>query len=127
MHSVFPRGTRRVCCQHLYINCKNSGYSGTTFHKFFWTTVNAYNKYVFSKAMKEIQAYDSNVVEYLDSTTEQWSRHVLNPKVCCDHDTTNFVERYNPCTKPYRDLPVLTLLEGLCMFSSLVASLHFHS
>ena len=53
------------------MNCKNAGYSGTTFHKLFWTATNPYNKYVFSKAMKEIQAYDANAVEYLDSTTEQ--------------------------------------------------------
>ncbi|XP_021727467.1 uncharacterized protein LOC110694608 [Chenopodium quinoa] len=97
---AFPRASRRICCQHLYSNCKTKGFSGTTFHKLFWVAADAYNPYVFNKAMEKIHAYNPDVVLYLESTTEVWSRHQFDPVVCCDHNTTNFVESFNSCTKP---------------------------
>ncbi|XP_021774652.1 uncharacterized protein LOC110738561 [Chenopodium quinoa] len=77
----------------------------------------AYNPYVFNKAMEKIHAYNPKVVDYLNSTTEVWSRHQFEPAICCDHNTTNFVESFNSCTKPYRDLPVLKLLEAIRQWS----------
>ena len=112
VHETFPRATRRVCAQHLYSNCKKEGFSGTTFHKLFWIAADAYNLYVFNKSMQKIGAYNPKVVEYLGKCTEQWSRHQFHHAVCCDHNTTNFVESFNVVTKAYRDLPVITLLEG---------------
>ncbi|XP_048490525.2 uncharacterized protein LOC125492295 [Beta vulgaris subsp. vulgaris] len=115
---VFPKATRRICCQHLYSNCKNAGFTGPAFHKSFWIAANAYNLYVYNKAMEKITKVDPKATEYLDKAEEQWSRHVFDPVVCCDHNTTNFVESFNACTKPFRDLPILTLLEeirGWCM------------
>ncbi|XP_057250284.1 uncharacterized protein LOC125496971 [Beta vulgaris subsp. vulgaris] len=114
LYNVFPKATRRVCAQHLYSNCKNGGWSGTAFHKLFWIAADAYNDYVYEKALKKITELDPAATEYLQQVDEgQWSRHVFDPKVCCDHNTTNFVESFNACTKPYRDLPVLTLLEAI--------------
>ncbi|XP_057248324.1 uncharacterized protein LOC125492261 [Beta vulgaris subsp. vulgaris] len=84
VNDVFPRATRRVFCQNLYMNCKNVGYSRTTFHKLFWTAVDAYNEYVFKNSMQKIHAYNPEVVTYLDSCIEQWSKHVFDPLVCCD-------------------------------------------
>ncbi|XP_048493289.1 uncharacterized protein LOC125493809 [Beta vulgaris subsp. vulgaris] len=69
VHGVFPKATRRVCCQHLYMNCKNMGWSGSAFHKLFWVAANAYNKYVFNKAMGKILAHDKDDAAYLDNTT----------------------------------------------------------
>ncbi|XP_021763809.1 uncharacterized protein LOC110728474 [Chenopodium quinoa] len=46
LFEVFPRATRRVCCQHLYSNCKAAGWSGTKFHKLFWIAANAYNEVI---------------------------------------------------------------------------------
>ncbi|KAL2929102.1 Cyclic nucleotide-binding domain-containing protein 2 [Bienertia sinuspersici] len=108
LHKVFPQATRRICSQHLYMNCKTVGYSGA----------DAYNTYVFKKAMTKIGELDKSTVHYLEKVDEQWSRHAFDPLVCCDHDTIYFVESFNACTKPYRDLPVMTLLEairGWCM------------
>ncbi|KAL2932608.1 Fibrous sheath-interacting protein 2, partial [Bienertia sinuspersici] len=118
LHEVFPQATRRICSQHLYMNCKTAGYSGGAFQKLFWTAADAYNTYVFKKAMTKIGELDKSAVHYLENVDEQWSRHAFDPLVCCDHNTTNFVESFNACTKPYRDLPVMTLLEairGWCM------------
>ncbi|XP_048496412.1 uncharacterized protein LOC104906852 [Beta vulgaris subsp. vulgaris] len=109
--NVFPQATRRICCQHLYSNCKNEGFSGTAFHKLFWTAADAYNQYVYTKAMEKIAKYNPKAIEYLEKCTEQWSRAFIDSGVCCDQNTTNFVESFNACTKPYRDLPVITLLE----------------
>ncbi|XP_057246725.1 uncharacterized protein LOC130589473 [Beta vulgaris subsp. vulgaris] len=63
--------------------------------------------------MEKIAKYNPKAVEYLEKCTEQWSRAFFDCGVCCDHNTTNFVESFNACTKPYRDLPVLTLLEEI--------------
>ncbi|XP_021732606.1 uncharacterized protein LOC110699393 [Chenopodium quinoa] len=113
IYEAFPRATRRVCCQHLYMNCKANGFSGSAFHKLFWIAADAYNEYVFNKAMQKIQEYNLKAVEYLESCTEIWSRHKFDPALCYDHNTTNFLESFNSCTKPYRDLPVVKILEGI--------------
>ncbi|XP_056693176.1 uncharacterized protein [Spinacia oleracea] len=113
VRETFPRATRRVCCQHLYMNCKNNGFSGSAFHKLFWIAANAYNEYVFGKAMEKISEYNANATAYLNSCIEQWSRHKFDSTVCCDHNTTNFVESFNACTKPFRDMPVFSLLEAI--------------
>ncbi|XP_021765851.1 uncharacterized protein LOC110730371 [Chenopodium quinoa] len=110
---TFPRASRRICCQHLYSNCKTNGFGGTTFHKLFWIAADAYNPYVINKVMGKIHAHNPKAVEYLNNTTEVWSRHQFDTSLCCDHNTTNFVESFNSCTKPYKDLPVLKLLEGI--------------
>ncbi|XP_056685733.1 uncharacterized protein [Spinacia oleracea] len=113
VHENFPKATRRCCSQHLYMNCKNGGWSGELFHKLFWIAANAYNPYVYNKAMEKITDFDPRATQYLDTCTEQWSRHQFEPEVCCDHNTTNFVESFNAVTKPYRDLPVLRLFEAI--------------
>ncbi|XP_021766602.1 uncharacterized protein LOC110731059 [Chenopodium quinoa] len=81
VHETFPRATRIVCCQHLYMNRKAAGFSGTTFHKLFWIAADAYNEYVYNKAMQKILKYNPKAVEYLDTVTEQWSRHTFDPSV----------------------------------------------
>ncbi|XP_021730523.1 uncharacterized protein LOC110697464 [Chenopodium quinoa] len=113
LFEVFPRATRRVCCQHLYSNCKTAGWSGTEFHKLFWIAANAYNEYVYDKAMSKIKKYDAAAFEYMTNIEEQWTRHKFDRVVCCDHNTTNFVESFNSFTKDNRDMPVFTLLEGI--------------
>ncbi|XP_057250635.1 uncharacterized protein LOC125497843 [Beta vulgaris subsp. vulgaris] len=95
------------------MNSKNLGWSGSAFHKLFWIAANAYNNYVFNKAMKKIMAFDADAAGYLDTTSEQWSRYMFDTTISCDHNTTNFVESFNACTKAHRDLPVLNLLEGI--------------
>ncbi|XP_056691429.1 uncharacterized protein [Spinacia oleracea] len=92
VHENFPRATRRCCAQHLYMNCKNGGWSGELFHKLFGIAANAYNPFVYNKAMEKITEFDPNATKYLDTCTEQWSRHQFDPAVCCDHNTTNYVE-----------------------------------
>ncbi|XP_021763989.1 uncharacterized protein LOC110728654 [Chenopodium quinoa] len=113
IYEAFPRATRRVCCQHLYMNCMANGFSGSAFHKLFRIAADAYNEYVYNKAMQKIQEYNPKVVEYLESCTEIWSRHKFDPALCCDHNTTNFVESFNSCSRPYRDLPVVKILEAI--------------
>ncbi|XP_056698742.1 uncharacterized protein [Spinacia oleracea] len=93
------------------MNCKNGGWSGELFHKLFWIAANTYNPFVYNKEIEKITEFDPNATKYLDKCTEKWSRHQFDPKVCCDHNTTDFVESFNTLTKSYRDLPVLTLFE----------------
>ncbi|XP_021741300.1 uncharacterized protein LOC110707582 [Chenopodium quinoa] len=109
----FPELVEEYAVNTCTSTAKIKGFSGTTFHKLFWVAADGYNPYVFNKAMEKIHAYNLDVVLYLENTTEVWSRHKFDPVVCCDHNTTNFFESFNSCTKPYRDLPVLKLLEAI--------------
>ncbi|XP_057542286.1 uncharacterized protein LOC130820789 [Amaranthus tricolor] len=113
LFEVFPRATRRICCQHLFSNCKAAGWSGAAFHKMFWIAANAYNEYVFEKAMSKIKEFDAEAYDYLKNVEEQWSVHMFDKTVCCDHNTTNFIESFNAITKANRDMPVWTLLEDV--------------
>ena len=99
---VFPKASRRIFAQHLYSNCKDNGFSGKAFHDLFC-----------DKACDKIINLDEDAYAYMQTVDEdhQWSRHVFDPEVCCDHNTTNFVESFN-ATKPYRGLPVMSMLEG---------------
>ncbi|XP_056683077.1 uncharacterized protein [Spinacia oleracea] len=63
--------------------------------------------------MEKILKIMPEVVAYLDKVPEQWSRHKFDVEVTCDHNTTTFVESFNACTKPFRHLPVMTLLEEI--------------
>ncbi|KAL2894180.1 Disease resistance protein RPP13 [Bienertia sinuspersici] len=107
LHEVFPQATRRICSQHLYMNCKTAGYSGGAFPKLFWTAADAYNTYVFKKAMTKIRELDKSGVHYLEKVDEQWSRHAFDPLgtgIPCKHglrviydqrlEPTNFVSPY---------------------------------
>ncbi|XP_021725128.1 uncharacterized protein LOC110692442 [Chenopodium quinoa] len=80
LFDVFPRATRRVCCQHVYSNCKTVGWSGTEFHKLFWIAANAYNAYMYDKAMSKIKNYDAAAFDYLTAIEEQWSRYKFEDK-----------------------------------------------
>ncbi|XP_057548026.1 uncharacterized protein LOC130826431 [Amaranthus tricolor] len=90
-----------------------TGWSGAAFHKMFWIAANVYNEYVFEKAMSKIKEFDAAAYDYLKNVEEQWSVHMLDRTVFCDHNTTNFVESFNAITKVNRDMPVLTLLEDV--------------
>ncbi|XP_021758389.1 uncharacterized protein LOC110723345 [Chenopodium quinoa] len=110
LYEVFLEATRRVCCQHLYSNCKNARWSNAMFHNLFWIAANAYNEYVFKKAMSKIKEYDVAFKQYLRNVEEQWLRKGFDSNVCCDHNTTNLVDSFNSYTKPHRDMLVLALL-----------------
>ncbi|XP_021741298.1 uncharacterized protein LOC110707579 [Chenopodium quinoa] len=70
LFEVFSRATRRVCCHHVYSNCKTAGWSGTEFHKLFWIAANAYNSYVYDKAMSKIKKYDAKAFQNLTDIEE---------------------------------------------------------
>ncbi|KAL2925271.1 Transposase for insertion sequence element IS1201 [Bienertia sinuspersici] len=57
LNNVFPKATRRVCARHLYSNFKIP-WSGGEYHKYFWIVANAYNPYVFNKAMEKMSLMD---------------------------------------------------------------------
>lgn len=66
--------------------------------------------------MEKIFKYNLKAFEYLEKCTKQWRCAFFDTDVYYDHNTANFVESINACTKPYKDLPVLTLLEGMDFF-----------
>ncbi|KAL2898439.1 Protein FAR1-RELATED SEQUENCE 8 [Bienertia sinuspersici] len=77
LYDVFPRATRRVCYQHLYSDCKNAA--------------NAYNDFVYEKAMSKIKEHDVAAEQYLRNVDEQWSRHNFDTKAV-DTDPNDLTE-----------------------------------
>ncbi|XP_056698276.1 uncharacterized protein [Spinacia oleracea] len=61
VRETFPKATRRVCYQHLYMNCKNNVFSGSAFHKLFWIAADAYNNYGYGKAMEKITDWYTSI------------------------------------------------------------------
>ncbi|XP_074298674.1 uncharacterized protein LOC141629595 [Silene latifolia] len=112
LEKEFPRATRRVCAQHLYSNFKEK-WSGPLYHDLFWTAANAKSAYVYNKALDKMAQMSPASVRYLQNVQQQWSLHTFDPEVACIHNTSNFVESFNALINGLRELPVMSLMEGI--------------
>ncbi|KAL9232176.1 hypothetical protein vseg_007315 [Gypsophila vaccaria] len=112
LEKEFPLSTRRICAQHLYRNFKVKN-SGPVYHELFWKAANVTSLYVFNKAMAKIERLSSEDAKYLMDTEQQWSIHQFDPNVVCPHNTSNFVESFNALINKLREMPVLSMMEGI--------------
>lgn len=81
----------------------------------FWRACNASNPFTFKKAMERLRKEGkAPVMKWFASLGSQskWTKHKFDPSVCCDVNTSNFVEAFNSTLGVDRCRPVLTLLEG---------------
>lgn len=84
-------------------------------HKLFWKVVNATCLFTFKKALEQIvqvggMAYGRWFIDLGDH--ERWTKYAFDPKIACDHNTSNFVESFNSTLGVHRDMPILSALEG---------------
>ncbi|XP_074278133.1 uncharacterized protein LOC141601732 [Silene latifolia] len=112
LEKEFPQSTKRICAQHLYSNFKLK-WGGPAFHDLFWRAANATSTHAFHKAIEEINKLSSQLLDYLLSVEEQWSKSQFDPNIACDHNTSNFVESFNALINDLREKPVMTLMEGI--------------
>lgn len=82
----------------------------------FWRACNACNPFTFKKAMERLRKEGkAPVMKWFADLGNQskWTKHKFDPSVCCDVNTSNFVESFNSTLGVDRCRPVLTLLEGM--------------
>lgn len=104
-----------------YVTCSNielchkcqKKFSGPFFEQYFWQVANAFNEWVFNKAMEQIRKLDAAAYHYLmDIPLQQWSRWKFDPSICSGDNTNNFTESFNATLGLDRVRPILGLLEG---------------
>lgn len=111
---VWPEASRRFCARHLCANFKKE-YPGILMHKSFWKVVNSTSEFTFKKALESVvQCGGQGCARwFLDlGPKEHWTKHMFNPKLACDQNTSNFVESFNSTLGVHRSNPILSLLEG---------------
>ncbi|KAL2943671.1 Zinc transporter 9 [Bienertia sinuspersici] len=110
----FPRASRRICCRPLFKNfCRQ--FPGPYFEAYFWQAANAYNEWVFTKAMDKMKGLDPAAYHYLrEIDLKLWTRFKFDPTICCDDNTNNFTESFNATLGLDRVLPIMTIRRN-CM------------
>lgn len=79
----------------------------------FWQAADAYNEFVWTKAMDKIRALDAAAYQYLiDADVNLWARFKFDPSVSCADNTNNFTESWNATLGLDRLRPILSLMEG---------------
>ncbi|KAJ8443103.1 hypothetical protein Cgig2_030871 [Carnegiea gigantea] len=111
---IMPQASKRICVMHFYKNfaCQ---YTGTWFHRFFYTAANACSPYVFTKAMDKIQEKDASAYHWLkdNEPLEHWARIKFDKALKSDDNTNNFVESFNNAIVKHWGKPVYNMLEKI--------------
>ncbi|KAL2924602.1 50S ribosomal protein L32 [Bienertia sinuspersici] len=115
LKDVWPTAKRRYCCRHLSRNFKKV-FPGPLMYILFWRACNATNPFTFKKAMERLRIEGkAPVMKWFAEIGNQakWTKHKFETSVCCDSNTSNFVESFNSTLGTDRCRPILTLLEGI--------------
>ncbi|XP_043695623.1 uncharacterized protein LOC122646191 [Telopea speciosissima] len=109
----FPRCNQRHCCRHLYANFRGV-YPGAMLRTAFWTAAKASTVADFQKAMGELKAINVEAHEWLmRNPPANWSRHAFDHGAKSDHVTNNMAESFNQWIAPYRDKPIVNLIDQI--------------
>ncbi|XP_043725510.1 uncharacterized protein LOC122672072 [Telopea speciosissima] len=109
----FPRCNQRHCCRHLYANFRGV-YPGAMLRTAFWTAAKASTAADFQKAMGELKDINVEAHDWLmRNSPASWARHAFDHGAKSDHVTNNMTESFNQWIAPYRDKPIVTLIDQL--------------
>ncbi|KAL5541808.1 hypothetical protein UlMin_009518 [Ulmus minor] len=113
VQSLLPNGSHRMCCDHILQNLQTR-HRQTGLRDLFWEAAKAPNVYEFQLAIRKIKAESVDVFNWLDQLeVKTWAFHAMDPRVKCDHVTSNFVESFNAWVGKDRFKPPITLLESI--------------
>ena len=110
---MLPNSFHRRCCHHILQNFQNK-FKQTGLKEPFWEAAKAPNPFEFEATMRKIK--DANVAtwQYLALLKpKNGALHVMDPRVKCDHITSNFVESFNAWIREDRFKPPITMLEHI--------------
>ncbi|KAH9602427.1 hypothetical protein KSS87_022945 [Heliosperma pusillum] len=108
---VWPEAYRRFCARHLCSNFKQE-HPGILMHELFWRVVNATNEYTFKKALEMVVQHGGLGAArwFLDlGDKEAWAKHKFDPRLCCEDNTSNFVESFNGAIQFWLFLKIVTV------------------
>ncbi|KAL2897844.1 Baculoviral IAP repeat-containing protein 6, partial [Bienertia sinuspersici] len=114
LKKVWPSAKRRYCSTNLSRNFKKA-FPSPLMYILFWRACNATKPYSFKKAMERLRKEGkTHVMKWFADLGQQskWTKCKFDPNVCCDTNTSNFVESFNFTLGVDRCRPVLTMLEG---------------
>ncbi|KAL5571202.1 hypothetical protein UlMin_020799 [Ulmus minor] len=113
VQAILPHCSHRMCCHHILKNFQTRHrQAGLT--RIFWEAAKAPNVYEFQAAMKNIKTESKDAFEWLDQLeVRSWAFHAMDPRVKCDHVTSNFVESFNAWVGEDRYKPPITMLETI--------------
>ena len=113
VQAILPHCSHRMCCHHILKNFQRR-YRQAGLTRMFWEAAKAPNVYEFQAAMKKIQTESKDAFEWLDQLeVRSWAFHAMDPRVKCDHVTSNFVESFNAWVGEDRYKPPITMLETI--------------
>ncbi|KAL2937962.1 ATP synthase subunit b [Bienertia sinuspersici] len=89
-------------------------FSGPFFEMYFWQAADAFNEFVFKKAMEKIHKLSAEAYQYLmNIDLSLWARFKFDPNVSCSDNTNNFTESWNATLGLDRVRPIMGLLEAI--------------
>jgi hypothetical protein len=114
IQQVSPMSEHRTCVRHLYANFRNEGHKGILLKDLLWTAASSYTQVEFHRAMEEMKRVNKPAYEYLAKVDpSSWCRGWFNTDAKCDLLHNNTCESFNSWIKKFRDLTILSMLEGI--------------
>ncbi|XP_042482641.1 uncharacterized protein LOC122063048 [Macadamia integrifolia] len=113
VQEVFSDSNTRHYCRHLYANFR-SKFARDKLRSLFWAPSRAYREIKFKEALSEIKSIRNDAHDWLSANPpNSWSRWAFDHRAKSNHITNNMTESFNNCIVPYRDKPILYLIDQL--------------
>ncbi|XP_042496943.1 uncharacterized protein LOC122075840 [Macadamia integrifolia] len=121
VREVFPDSYTRHCSRHLYANFKIH-FPGDKLKSLFWAASRAYRELEFKVALSKMNSIRKDAHDWLSANPpSSWSRWAFDHRAKSGHITNNMTKSFNHWVGPYRDKPILYLIDQLwtCLMEKL--------
>ncbi|XP_024046765.1 uncharacterized protein LOC112101076 [Citrus clementina] len=112
--NIWPFAYHRACCRHVYANFARD-HAGAKLRNLFWRAAKSSNKHDFDEAMAQIKDEKIEAYNWLERELQgyTWSMHAYDRNCKVERTDNNATECFNSWILPYRDRPVLSMLEEI--------------
>ncbi|KAH9658366.1 SWIM-type domain-containing protein [Citrus sinensis] len=112
--NTWPSAYHRACCRHVYANFTKD-HAGAKLRNLFWRAAKSSNRHDFNKAMALIKEEKIAAYNWLERELQgyTWSMHAYDRNCKVERTDNNASECFNNWILPYRDRPVLSMLEKI--------------
>ncbi|KAH9700194.1 SWIM-type domain-containing protein [Citrus sinensis] len=115
--NTWPSAYHRACCRHVYANFAKD-HAGAKLRNPFWRAAKSSNRHDFNEAMTLIKEEKIAAYNWLEREMQgyTWSMHACDRNCKVERTDNNASECFNSWILPYRDRPVLSMLEEIRKF-----------
>ncbi|KAH9744160.1 SWIM-type domain-containing protein [Citrus sinensis] len=112
--NTWPSAYHRACCRHVYANFAKD-HAGAKLRNLFWRAAKSSNRHDFNEAMALIKEEKIAAYNWLERELQgyTWSMHAYDRNCKVERTNNNASECFNSWILPYRDRPVLSMLEEI--------------